>query len=131
MYPYIQNFQLHFIVPIAENHTHFWIVLSLLLILIALVNAATASLLCSTEYTSAALSFGRRHCILSEVKDFFVHSSYCCCKACLYGDWPVVHFIWSNMHTSSRKHYYCMGKLQINFAIILCSCTLWLGGRSQ
>lgn len=74
MYPYIQNFQLHFIVPIAENHTHFWIELSLLLILIALVNAATASLLCSTEYTSAALSFGRRHCILSEVKDFFVQT---------------------------------------------------------
>lgn len=74
----IQNFQLYFIVPIAnhsvlqENHIHFCIVLSFLLIFIALVNAASASLLYSPEYISAALSFVRRYYILSEVKDFFV-----------------------------------------------------------
>lgn len=59
---------------LQENHIHFWIVLSLLLIFIHLVNAATSSLPFSTEYISAALSFGRRHYILSEVKAFFVQT---------------------------------------------------------
>lgn len=77
---HIQNFQLHFIVPIAnhsilkENHINFCVVLSLLLIFIALANTATASLPFSTEYISAALSFGRRYYILSEVKASFVQT---------------------------------------------------------
>lgn len=77
---HIQNFQLPFIVPIAnhsvlkENHIHFCIVLPLLLIFIALVNIATASLPFSTEYVSVALSFGRRYYILSEVKASFVQT---------------------------------------------------------
>lgn len=71
---------------LQENHINFWIVPSLLLIFIALVTAATASLPCSMEYISAALSFGKRHSILSEVEAFFVQTVVTADVTCLYGD---------------------------------------------